>query len=103
MQREVKYIDRGVEHVGTFKVDGWMLELVCAYGRRRVALGLFEPKALARKLLRVLVAKSACEKAESGIVSREIVAATPPAATIEAAKVAQATSGSRRVAAAPPA
>ena len=96
VQREVKYIDRGVEHVGTFEVDGWMLELKCASGRRRVALGLFEPKALARKLLRALVAN-----AERETETRKIVAATPPAAAIAAAKVVGVASGHRRVSAAP--
>ena len=82
MQSEVKYIDRGVEHAGIFKVDGWMLELTCAHGTCRVPLGLFEPKVLARKLLRVLAAK-----AERQAVEREIAAAAPPAASIQAAKV----------------
>lgn len=97
MQSQVKYIDRGVEQSGTFKVDGWMLELTCAHGTCRVPLGLYEPKVLARKLLRVLAAK-----AERLAVERAIAAATPPAATIEAAKAAL-PPAARRAAAAPPA
>jgi len=78
VQGEVKYIERGVEHAGTYKVDGWMLELTCCYGTRRAALGLFEQKTLARRLLKYLVAKA----------GREVADSAPHPATIEATKTA---------------
>ncbi|VVB45021.1 protein of unknown function [Beijerinckiaceae bacterium RH AL1] len=58
MRHEVRYADRGVEYAGIYKVDGWMLELTSSYGTLRVPLGLFEEKALARKLLRAQVRKA---------------------------------------------
>jgi hypothetical protein len=61
VRHEVRYADHGVEYAGIYKVTGWMLELTSSYGTLRVPLGLFEEKALARKLLRAQVRKAARE------------------------------------------
>ena len=78
LRHEVRLADHGNEHVGTYRIDGWMLELTCCYGTLRVPLGLFEEKALARKLLKHLAHKA----------SREVADQTPHPATIAATKAA---------------
>lgn len=78
VRHEVRYADHGVEHVGTYRLDGWMLELTCCYGTLRVPLGLFEKKVLARKLLKHLAQKAA----------REVANEAPHPATIAATNVA---------------
>ena len=76
MRHEVRYADHGVEYAGLYQVDGWMLELTSSYGTLRVPLGLFDQKALARKLLRAQVRKA----------TREVADDVPHPATIAAAE-----------------
>ena len=87
MRHEVRYADHGVEYAGDYRVDGWMLELTSSYGTLRVPLGLFDEKALARKLLRAQVRKA----------TREVADEVPHPATIAAVAAVEQTRPVMRV------
>jgi hypothetical protein len=46
---------RGREHVGYYRIDGTLLKVTTAKGRRAEHLGLAPPEAMARVLLRAMV------------------------------------------------
>lgn len=56
----------GVSYKATYEIEGRHIAVRSAYGSKRVPLGLFRPKKLAKMLLRVLL--------------REAAARTPPVA-----------------------